>query len=247
MRFFDIVRPGWGVVIPEAVQVAAQACADAARQARKIAYRSRDDGYKRVTKFLASRGFSKIGRGAFSEVWGKNDHPTVWKINFSADRWPDYIAWAMKEGFSGTYAPKVHALKRFKQDFYVAIVDRLRELKRYDEKDQRTGEAELVDDLASEIHTEVDIVKNTKEKRRWSSSPYLVSRRQSRQDDLERFNPGIGEFVKKFARDFGKVQLDLHRGNFMINPDGRVVLTDPITGDPTNETNKVRIKNGHAA
>ncbi len=40
------------------------------------------------------------------------------------DEWPTYIKWAIQNGHSGKFAPKVYSLK-FHDEFYVAIVERL--------------------------------------------------------------------------------------------------------------------------
>jgi hypothetical protein len=75
-----------------------------------------------VTKRLIARGWTKLGNGVFSEVYGKDLYAI--KISTGTDDWEQYAIWATKAGYAGTFAPRVHCVHRYQYGL-LALMERL--------------------------------------------------------------------------------------------------------------------------
>lgn len=81
--------------------------------------------YSDMQERLGQKGFTVLGSGLYATVYA---HPVnreiAIKVTKSIDQWPDYVAWATREGFAGNHAPKVHNLKVM-DGWYMAVMERL--------------------------------------------------------------------------------------------------------------------------
>lgn len=159
-------------------------------------------------KGLEKRGFKLLGSGAFSRVYAKDGSDRVLKVTRTpTDGWINYINWASKKGYAGSYAPKVFSYKYFKTkvkggQFSVAVVERL---------EQTIYKANYKHD-AHAVHSLLHMAANDNQMART-----LV--------DLAA--PGILKFNDQL-RKLG-AGLDMHGGNFMLRKDGTLVFTDPVS------------------
>jgi hypothetical protein len=85
-------------------------------------YASYYDWKHAVTKRLIARGWARLGDGLFSEVYGKG--PYAIKISCGADDWEQYVIWATKAGYAGTFAPRVYCVHRYQYGL-IALMERL--------------------------------------------------------------------------------------------------------------------------
>lgn len=163
---------------------------------------------------LTNLGFKIIGNGMFANVFAiPNSDDKVIKVA-SNDGWPDYIKWATEQGYAGKFAPKVYSLK-FKDGFYIAVMEKLATTIRYLETvSDRTEQSRM---FRTYIQRFDPPVKNTK------NTPV----------DLIEFMDNL-----RGAR----LANDLHAANVMVRNDGQIVVTDPSSRDPSTE--RFRIKSG---
>src|SRR5882672_8899390 len=88
---------------------------------------------------LEKRGYTVLGRGAYSTVLGKKDSDRVIKVSRSLDDWIDYVQWGAKNGYAGNFVPRVYSWKRYSRygehpkdeyerttDWSVAVVERMK-------------------------------------------------------------------------------------------------------------------------
>lgn len=187
---------------------------------------------------LTVRGYRKLGSGAYSTVFVHDSDPDyVIKVSRQMDDWPEYIRWATENGYAGTIAPKVSALKVYKGEhgqFYVAKVERLASVVAaldYEHPARKTQQAvrNLIDDGMYGKGADEDSLEYAvyEAKRNWYS---------------KRVSPEYVKFAEGLCETFGK-HFDLHQYNWMVDANGRLVLTDPLTDQGhTTDLNAVRIK-----
>ena len=182
---------------------------------------------------LQRRGFVTLGAGAFSTVLGKPGYSRVIKVGRGQpDGWVDYVMWADKAGYAGSFAPKVFSLKIYWDDrvsgpngwsgrpierdtFYVATMER------------------LGDTVA----------------KRWSKPEYTLYQRMcdaiyGREDArirnaIEASYPGGYAFIKAFKDAALSDAYDMHDGNWMMRGD-QLVLTDPLASTAGTSTKRWR-------
>lgn len=187
----------------------------------------------RIRRILAKRGYSMIGSGAYSEVWGKEGIEWVYKLNKGEDdEWCEYIVWAAAKGYDSTYAPQVESLKKF-GSFYVAKMKKLSKTMREFRENDVT-----VSPQTEKEYMLFDHVRNC------AYSRDMASIDPHRKNKIEKRFPGLIAFFDDLVRNFAQGRsLDLHDGNFMVDKNGFVVVTDPIVG--TRGTSMLpRIKRG---
>lgn len=157
---------------------------------------------------LEKKGFKALGHGSFGSVYGKAGQDRVIKIlHGENDGWLDYVTWANKKGYGGTFAPKLYSYKLVKTlggTFGIASMERLE--KTISGMDPKDGRYLLP-----------------------SMFQYSVQYgNQKATDFLDTLQPGLAKFAVDFKEKF-QHGYDLHRGNFMIRKDEQVVVTDPIS------------------
>lgn len=161
---------------------------------------------------LERKGFKKLGSGYYSVVLHKKGERVI-KVG-KADQWINYVLWAGKTGYGGTFAPKVYSYKMFpgkkkgndpwghEGPFYVAVMEKLEK-------------------TVSSARSSEDMV----------IGPYLfqtyLHKNAAAGRMLDVLAPGLRVFSDQFKKTF-KNGWDLHNGNFMLRSDGGLVLTDPI-------------------
>lgn len=186
--------------------------------------------YENYTDWLEKKGFVRLGSGYFSAVYGKPGSNRVLKIAHSAheDGWLDYILWASKKGFAGTFAPAVYSYKYHQtgtpkyawqaKGFGVAVMERMASTVTYADKKS--------DAVAVHALYEPAVLGNP-------TAGLLI--------DL--VYPGILKFSQALREDHRGVRLDLHGGNMMVRPDGSFVVTDPVGNRRSvNDNYKKRLK-----
>lgn len=77
---------------------------------------------ERVERKLTASGWTRLGGGLYSEVYGKGN--LAIKISNGNDDWEQYVIWATKAGYAGTFAPRVHCLHRYEYGV-LALMERL--------------------------------------------------------------------------------------------------------------------------
>ncbi len=170
---------------------------------------------------LMARGFRKIGGGLYSDVLAKDGSDRCIKVAHG-DRWPDYIDWADRNGYLGTFAPKVYSFKQHLL-FYVAVMERLvcdfRDIEHYN---------------GHKITSDVQVF--FKEAR--AAMGFINYDYQT--ENIDTAAPFISFCTTLRAN---KLADDCHEGNFMVRKDGQVVLIDPLSAY-SKQPSKLRIKNG---
>lgn len=183
-------------------------------------YKSPFEEGKAFGHFLEKKGFKRLGSGTYSTVYGKDGSDKVLKVCHRLDAWMDYISWAAKKGYCGTYAPRVYSYKYFKgktAPFYVAVVERL---------DKEVGGIDASHPQAFTYHAIKFLTYPAPEQ----------ALNDNVKQCLEGLSPGINQFAADFNQFGAEHSKDFHRGNFMVRKDGSFVATDPIMGhqkDPT--------------
>lgn len=191
----------------------------------KREYKSRFESGYAFVHFLEKRGFTIIGSGAYSKILAKGDSKRVIKVCRSPDMWIDYVLWANKAGYAGGFAPRIFSYKYFpgkdntngsKNPFYVAIVERME--KTASRLDYSHGLSFIHSLFYLSIHHDNDNATAV----------------------IDLVLPGIGKFANDFKGHFGKNDLDLHGGNFMVRSDGTYALTDPLAGYTQSDLKRIR-------
>lgn len=165
---------------------------------------------------LVKHGFSRIGCGSNSAVYGKPGEKTLIKVVGDIS-WEPYVRWGIKNGFAGNFTPWVYAFHRHatsrtcRRTFCTATMERLaitisRTRREYD----------------SHVHPRTKAA---------VGAVYMDSRTIDERMALEKAYPGISAFAEK-AKAAG-FHGDWHDENWMFAdplPDGsygRLVLIDP--------------------
>lgn len=180
---------------------------------------------------LQRRGFVMLGAGAFSTVLGKPGYPRVIKVGRGQpEGWIDYIMWADKAGYAGSFAPKVFSLKihfdyrygpfqwgrELNNSWYVAVMERL---------DCTIaavtcpGKRRIYRHMASALYGDLPC------------------------KTLEDMAPGATKFCADL-RAAGFEYFDLHDGNFMLRGN-QVVCTDPLSSPTRTGTTRWRSSAPH--
>ena len=165
---------------------------------------------------LERKGFKKLGQGAFSVVLAKPDSKRVIKVTrrIEDDGWIDYIKWADKKGYTGSFAPKVYSYKYIKgreRDFAISSMERMK---------SSLGSVGYQHDATV----------------LWDLIHKATNDNQLATRLLNIAVPGLDQFNKDLRKTFGA--LDLHSGNLMVRENGSLVFTDPVggyTAPPTRE------------
>lgn len=173
---------------------------------------------------LEKRGYRVLGKGAFSTVLARPGSAKVIKVGRNMDAWPDYVLWAAKAGFAGTWAPRLFSFRRHKGhmcEFYVAVIERLDAVV-----------ATLEDYKKPTQHPLVAVQSNL------SSFLYAVQRTATAifsdcymagAIEADKLKPGALRFALAMAqwRNSIGAGFDLHSNNWMVSGD-RLVCTDPV-------------------
>ncbi|PZA13940.1 hypothetical protein DNX69_00480 [Rhodopseudomonas palustris] len=172
---------------------------------------------------LKKRGYCYLGSGCYSTVLYKPGSNRVVKVSRRPDNWLDYVLWATKAGYAGTFAPVVHSFRRFNQgldgEFYVAVVERLVEtVNDIERRDRRHRAVKAQGFLRSYIHANHD------------------------QDGVaaDRLFAGSLRFAVELRMEFRGAGLDLHAGNWMTREDGQLVCTDPVCEGRSTAPSRMR-------
>ena len=156
---------------------------------------------------LERRGYKRLGSGLYSVVLAMPNSNRVIKVGRGTDDWLDYIMWASRKGYGGTFAPRLYSL-RVNIGWYVAVVERLA--------------------CVIAAHRDDD-TPQYRAFRRWSQYLYSGPRwAECTDEDIEAISPGALQFTKDFIEAFPKGR-DLHDENWMVRHDGSLVLTDPLS------------------
>lgn len=175
---------------------------------------------------LEKRGYKRLGAGAYSTVLGKDGSDRVIKVSRSLDNWIDYVQWGAKEGYAGSFVPRVYSWKKFERpptaefggyersnDWSVAVVERM--------------EATCTDhkhDMALLLNLYYPAqCGNT------MAAVYM--------DDLA---PGSYQFFQ--ALNANHFNSDMGGKNVMLRKDGSFCVTDPCCGNI--KTDKKRFRTG---
>lgn len=178
-----------------------------------IVYKSAFDSGHAFAAALEKKGFKKLGSGSFSMVYAKEGSGKCIKVCYRLDAWMDYISWAAKKGYCGTFAPRVYSYKYFKgkgDPFYLAVMERLE------------GDVGNVKDDHPQAFTYRAFS--------WGARNEMAHANDNYMRCLEVLNPGMPQFVKDFSEFCKTKHPDFHTGNFMVRKDGSFVATDPIMG-----------------
>ncbi|UYO52484.1 hypothetical protein [Rhodopseudomonas palustris] len=161
---------------------------------------------------LKRRGYVVLGAGYFSTVFKKPGSDRVVKVCHRPDNWLDYVLWATKAGYAGTFAPRIFSYRRYNQgrdgEFYVAVMEEL---------------AETVDRLSCRVS----------DGRAVRAAAHLRSYININHDQdgvaADRLFAGALRFAMEFRIEFRGANFDLHMGNWMVRFDGSLVCTDPVS------------------
>lgn len=178
------------------------------------------DGYSFCHR-LEKKGWKLLGSGAHSKVFAKDtmkDGPSkkVIKVGCSGDSWMRYVLWGRKNGYEGTFVPKVHSYKYFKKGgFYVALVERMERCSSEEDKEKDTVLLKLF--------------------RHANRNDYAKA-------SMNFLEKGCGDFARTLvqAANDNRWSLDIHGGNFMVRKDGTFVATDPVNFHDDTPTERIR-------
>jgi hypothetical protein len=160
---------------------------------------------------LKKRGYVKLGRGSFGTVLAKPEASTVLKVMHNpTDGWLNYVQWASKEGYAGSFAPKVYSYKYIqKGNFGVALMERL------DKTLTQVEDAEPASVVPSLFYK------------------HVCHQNETAGNLLNSLFPGIKEFGIKLSQTYK--HFDFHGDNYMLRHDGSLVVTDPVAGGATSD------------
>lgn len=168
--------------------------------------------------WLEKRGFKLLGRGSYSRVYAKDGSEKVIKVTAGAqDDWIDYIQWAAKKGYCGTFAPRVYSWKKlYGRDgtvYSVSVVERMH--------------CTLSEDKAGDIRLVESLMYPAIGKKNLMAQVYM--------DDLI---PGSVAFLSDLTSSFSSN--DIYGKNMMLRKDGSFCVTDPVCGQSTTTINRLR-------
>ena len=169
----------------------------------------------KLREFLYKKGVPLLGRGAYSDVFGPVNSDRVIKVNRAQDKWLDYILWATRQGYAGTWAPKVYSFHII-DGHYVAIMERLPRTLR---------------DADPALRHHFNAMEQFIGGEQWKPGEYTLH------PETEKKFPGCAAFLKGLAANY-RWEIDWHRGNIMERHDGSWCVTDPVTGAMPDTTPK---------
>lgn len=162
--------------------------------------------------WLERKGWTKLGSGAHSTVFGRDNSDKVIKVTRTLDNWIDYVQWAAKEGYAGNLAPRVYSWKR-RENWSVAVVEKM----------ERGGyNADHKDDGAL-------LMSLTYPARKGSVLAQCF---------MEDITPGSVKFFDQLHKL--KYDGDVGGNNFMFRKDGSLCLTDPCAGSIKTTLKRLR-------
>jgi len=174
------------------------------------------DNARSFGKALEKKGWKWIGRGFYSSVYAKEGSKRVLKVGHrpESDGWVDYVLWANRSGYGGSFAPKVYSYKWIKgkeSDFYLASMERLHATWHHVDKYAAVAPVGAI----------------------W---PFVVNGNENAKIMADLFIPGLAKFSEDFLKEFERGH-DMHAGNYMLRANDPVgfVLTDPLS-NPGRET-----------
>lgn len=182
-----------------------------------------------VRNFLESKGFSRLGGGAFSTVMAHPKSDRVVKLGGN-DNWLGYCLWAAEKGYAGNFAPKVHSYRVTPSGTqYIAIVERAAyTIDRLLCSGSRAYKyADQFRSFVFECHRTARRGQPIKDK----LSPMTASAYPG----LEQFGIDLATWAANQVKQDGYNLLDLNDGNIMFRKDGSMVITDPITSELSRE------------
>jgi hypothetical protein len=185
---------------------------------------------------LERRGFRRLGSGWFAAVYHKPGSDKVIKVGSCTDQWPQYIEWATRRGYGGTFAPRVTSFRSFKSDkgacfsFYVAVMEKL----------------EMTVKRACDNYEEGAFGKAAIERHKSIlNRPYSCCGRDVSFKGIEKVaavDPTLKPFVLGlYGLISHGMQFDAHQENWMVRKDGSLVLTDPFGGSSTSDSANERL------
>lgn len=202
-----------------------------------------------LRKFLKSKGYKKLGGGAYAEAWANKQAQRVVKISTKEDKcWMRYIEW-LKMQPASPHLPKVHSFRTYKTGrgtFFVSILETLEETDKFiDELFKSTAVNPTLPRLAlvmwimdisweQSIRYRVQFVRKENVEKYLNQQPkYKKLNPVERAEELTKsgYRTKLALLGKKAERELGKdgCQPDLHGGNVMYRPsDKTLVITDPI-------------------
>lgn len=184
---------------------------------------------------LEKRGFKLLGEGHYSAVYGKDGYDRVIKVSRTLDNWIDYVAWASKNGFAGTFAPKVYSWKRFKGPPWVK--PSWMHWDSYDDykKIGNDWSVAIVERMAETLNADSQLAQDFKLVERLHDLP---EKSLLAEVILDEIIPGVGSFFKKLHRNFRAS--DIYAKNMMIRKDGTFCVTDPVCGSIKTEARRLK-------
>lgn len=183
---------------------------------------------------LEKRGFKKLGSGAYSSVYAKDGYDRVIKVTRYLDNWIDYVAWASKNGYAGSFAPRVYSWKRFGFD---PEKPKKQQSMFYWERHSNGWSVAVVERMKETLNADSQLAKDFKIIERIHD---LAERSVLAELVMDEIIPGVGNFFKKLHRAFRAN--DVYGKNLMIRKDGTFCVTDPVCGDIV--TTETRFKAG---
>ena len=241
-RAYDLLK-GYAAGL-DANEIEVRDLIDIVEPARKVAPKRRRMGDRadRLIAKLESMGYRRLGAGAYSTVMVHDADPDyVIKISKRKDDWPAYVKWGQDMGFAGTFTPKVVAMKVFKDGRYIAKMQRLSATLYQYEGDDR-------DDLHHDVEAAAGVAYRAAAKSSGRRDPADRPKLQRAIEQmtmtyLDETYRGLGTFMAKFGEAFDNGCYDLHNGNWMVDDNNNVYLTDPLTDDGyTGNAADVRIR-----
>lgn len=172
------------------------------------------DYWSTLKTYASSVGFEFLGAGHFSAAFGHAMLPgRIIKVGFKKeDSGAAYAAWCrMNQGRVGV--PVLHAVARH-ASCYTVVMDKLDEL-----PSSRTDWTADNRTQFSVVRSQIYRIEHNGEIGHPVSTEYEMDLKQTA-DDIWHFFEGIASF-------------DIHAGNVMLNKDGNMVITDPVSW--TNE------------
>lgn len=174
----------------------------------------------KLRSFLRKRNFMELGCGLYSDVFAPPTSDRVIKICRNQDPWPNYILWATKMGYAGTFAPKVYSLHIF-DGGYAATMERLNKIE--------LGMYRFTDPA-------IEAQFQAWDRFYYSAEPIPA--------EIETMRPGCTKFMaelREFRKDMCHAP-DLHRGNVMQRHNGDLVMIDPVQGETTHPPKRMRTR-----
>lgn len=164
-------------------------------------------GYNKILSRLDKKHWRVIGNGAFGAVY-KPPYPSRWVIKAGSkahDGWPAYATMCKEEFQDNPYAPKVRKIWwNEAEGVYIAIIERL-------------------------YLTVKELPPDRKEHSLTRMAANIVAGQRPSKDIPEQLKT-LTQAIQQKLRVEKKYSYDCHNGNFMIDHDGRFVVTDPVGG-----------------